>query len=262
MKSIKIRDVIIILLLTTQVKAFSQSNSKIMNNYLKETPMLNYSGSSIQSLVKSRNWLSMETIERVKAIYNYVRDDIKFGYNLSDDITAIQVLKDGYGQCNTKATLLMALLRATGIPNRIHGFTIDKALQKGAISGIWYKIAPKNIVHSWVEIYVSNKWYFLEGVILDKEYLTKLQEKNKDCKTTFCGYGAYTDNFSNPPIEWNLNNTYIQDKGINQDFGLFNTPDEFYAKHQQQLGVVKKFIFRNIVRQKMNRNVERIRNGR
>jgi|JI8StandDraft_1071087.scaffolds.fasta_scaffold56318_2 hypothetical protein len=256
------RSILFILLLTAQVKAFSQSNLKSMNNYLKETPILNFSDSSIQSLIKSKNWLTMDTIECVKSIYNFVRDDIKFGYNLSDNITATQILQDGYGQCNTKATLLMALLRATGIPNRIHGFTIDKALQKGAITGIWYKLSPKNIVHSWVEIYVNNNWYFLEGVILDKEYLTKLQNKNKDCKTTFCGYGAYTDNFANPPIDWNLNNTYIQDKGINQDFGLFDTPDEFYAKHQQKLGVFKKFIFRNIVRQKMNRNVERIRNGR
>lgn len=256
------RSIIFILLLTFQVKAFSQTNLKSMDNYLKETAILNYSDSSIQSLVKSKNWLTMDTVERVKSIYNYVRDDIKFGYNLSDDITATQVLKDGYGQCNTKATLLMALLRATGIPNRIHGFTIDKALQKGAITGIWYKLSPKNIVHSWVEIYVNENWYFLEGVILDKEYLVKLQAKNKDCKTTFCGYGVYTDNFENPPIEWNLNNTYIQDKGINQDFGLFDTPDEFYAKHKQQLGVFKKFIFRNIVRRKMNKNVKQIRNGR
>jgi len=255
------RSILIILLLTIQVKAFSQSNLKNMNNYLKETPILNYSDSSIQSLIKSRKWLSMDTVERIKSIYNFVRDDIKFGYNISDDITATQVLKDGYGQCNTKATLLMALLRATGIQNRIHGFTIDKALQKGAISGIWYKLSPKNILHSWVEIYVNDNWYFLEGVILDKEYLTKLQEKNKNCKTTFCGYGAFTDNFENPPIEWNFNNTFIQDKGINQDFGLFDTPDDFYTKHKQQLGAIKKYIFRNIVRQKMNKNVERIRNG-
>jgi hypothetical protein len=237
-------------------------NLKNMDNYLKETKILNYSDSLIQNLIKNRNWLSMDTIERVKSIYNFVRNDIKFGYNLSDDITATEILKDGYGQCNTKATLLMALLRATGIPNRIHGFTIDKALQKGAISGIWYKLSPKNILHSWVEIYVNDNWYFLEGVILDKEYLTKLQAKNKDCKTTFCGYGVYTNNFENPPIEWNLNNTYIQDKGINQDFGLFDTPDDFYANHQQKLGAIKKCIFRKIVRNKMNRNVERIRNGR
>ena len=255
------RSITIMLILFIQVKTFSQSNLKNMENYLKETPILNFSDSTIQSLVNQKKWLSLEKTERVKAVYNYVRNDIKFGYNKSDDITASQVLKDGYGQCNTKATLLMALFRASKIPNRIHGFTIDKTLQKGAITGIWYKLSPKNILHSWVEIYVNDNWYFLEGVILDKVYLTQLQKKNKDCKTTFCGYGAYTDNLDNPPIEWNLNYTYIQHKGINQDFGFFDTPDDFYAKHQQKLGVIKKFIFQNIVRQKMNKNVEKIRSG-
>jgi len=233
-----------------------------MDNYLKETKILNYSDSSIQQIVKTRNWITMATVERIKSIYNYVRDEIKFGYNLSDDISATEVLKDGYGQCNTKATLLMALLRASGIPNRIHGFTIDKALQKGAISGIWYILSPKNILHSWVEIFVNDNWYFLEGVILDSEYLTKLQAKNKDCKTTFCGYGVYSNNFENPPIEWNLNNTYIQDKGINQDFGLFDTPDDFYKTHTQKLNFIKRFMFKYIVRHLMNKNVNRIRTGR
>ena len=233
-----------------------------MNNYLKETKILDYSNDSIQKLVQEREWNQLDMISRIKAIYNFVRDEIKFGYNLSDNIPASAVLKDGYGQCNTKATLLMTLLRATEIPNRIHGFTIDKALQKGAITGIWYKLSPKNILHSWVEILVDEQWYFLEGVILDKIYLAKLQEKNSDCKTTFCGYGAYTDNFKNPPIDWNLNNTFIQDKGINQDFGLFDTPDEFYEQHQQKLNVFERFVFKNIVRHKMNKNVAKIRNGR
>ncbi len=232
-----------------------------MNTYLKETKILDYSHESIQNLIKDRQWNQLDTISRVKSIYNFVRDEIKFGYNISDDIAASAILKDGYGQCNTKATLLMSLLRASQIPNRIHGFTIDKALQKGAITGMWYKLSPNNILHSWVEILLNGQWYFLEGVILDKPYLTKLQEKYKDCKTTFCGYGAYTDSFEKPPIDWNLNNTYIQDKGINQDFGLFDSPDEFYAKHTQKLNAFKRFIFQRIVRHIMNRNVQKIRNS-
>ncbi|QKX06680.1 transglutaminase family protein [Aquimarina sp. TRL1] len=232
-----------------------------MKNYLKETKILNYSNLHIQQLIKNRNWKDLSTVKRVKAIYNYVRDDIKFGYNSADDIPASEVLKNGYGQCNTKASLLMALLRATGIPNRIHGFTIDKKLQKGALNGIWYVLSPRNILHSWVEVYLNEQWYFLEGVILDKEYIKKLQKKNSQCKTSFCGYGVATDNFENPPIEWNVNNTYIQDKGINQDFGTFDSPDEFYTKHQQKLNLFKQFIFRNIVRHRMNTNVERIRSG-
>ncbi len=231
-----------------------------MGNYLKETKILDYSNASIQKLLEQRGWENLDTVAKVQAIYNFVRDEIKFGYNVSDYISASQVLNDGYGQCNTKATLLMALLRATDVPNRIHGFTIDKALQKGAITGIWYRLSPKNILHSWVEVWVNEQWYFLEGVILDKPYLTKLQEQNSDCKTTFCGFGVYTDNFENPPIEWNLNNTFIQDKGINRDFGVFDTPDAFYAKHQQELNAFKKFIFQHIVRHIMNNNVERIRN--
>ena len=231
-----------------------------MDTYLKETKILDYSNASIQKLLEQRGWENLDTVAKVQAIYNFVRDEIKFGYNVSDYISASQVLNDGYGQCNTKATLLMALLIATDVPNRIHGFTIDKALQKGAITGIWYRLSPKNILHSWVEVWVNEQWYFLEGVILDKPYLTKLQEQNSDCKTTFCGFGVYTDNFENPPIEWNLNNTFIQDKGINRDFGVFDTPDAFYAKHQQELNAFKKFIFQHIVRHIMNNNVERIRN--
>lgn len=233
-----------------------------MNRYLKETPILDYSHSSIQKLIQQRQWSQLDTVARIKSIYNFVRDEILFGYNISDNIRASEVLKDGYGQCNTKATLLMALLRATGIPNRIHGYTIDKALQKGAVTGIWYKLSPQNILHSWVEVLVNQQWYFLEGVILDKVYLTKLQELNSNCKTQFCGYGVSTDNFQNPPIEWNLNHTYIQDKGINQDFGLFDTPDEFYARHQQNLSPFKTFVFQKIVRHKMNKNVQKIRDGR
>lgn len=231
-----------------------------MKNYLKETRLLDYSNKTTQELIEQKQWKKLEVVDRIKSVYSFVRDEIKFGYNTADDIPASEILKNGFGQCNTKATLLMTLLRAVGIPNRIHGFTIDKALQKGAITGIWYTLSPQNILHSWVEVLVNKQWYCMEGVILDKVYLGKLQQENPECKTTFCGFGVYTDNFQNPPIDWSLNNTFIQDKGINQDFGVFDTPDEFYKKHQQKLSVFKRFVFKNFVRHIMNSNVERIRN--
>ncbi len=63
-----------------------------MTKYLQETEILNFSDDSIQKIVTNRNWRSLDTISCVKAIYNYVRDEIKFGYNFSDDITASEVL--------------------------------------------------------------------------------------------------------------------------------------------------------------------------
>lgn len=72
----------------------------------------------------------LDEVDKVRNIYNFVRNEVKFGYDTGDTIHESQVLSDGYGQCNTKATLLMALLRAVVVVTRIHGFTIDKALQK------------------------------------------------------------------------------------------------------------------------------------
>lgn len=230
-----------------------------MNQYLQETQMLNFSHSSIQRLIKGKQWANDDDFQKIKKIYNFVRDDIVFGYNTDDAILASEVLRDGYGQCNTKGTLFMALLRAVGIPCRIHGFTIDKKLQKGAMTGLVYKLAPQSIIHSWVEIQYEDHWYNIEGFILDSAYLKKLQKKFSECKTSFCRYGAATDNFQNPQIEWNACDTYIQKEGINHDFGVFNSPDEFFEKYQQRLSPLKKWIYRSIGRKLMNRNVERIR---
>ena len=230
-----------------------------MDIYLEETRILDFSNPTIQQLIKEKKWGNLDKLERIKSVYNFVRDEILFGYNSGDDILASQVIKDGIGQCNTKATLLMALLRGVGIPCRLHGATIDKPLQKGAFSSFWYHFAPKEIVHSWVELSYNDVWFELEGVILDKKYLHKLQEKFKAERKNFCGFGAYTEDLMSPIIDWNENDTAIQKLGINQDFGVYKSPDDFYDTHQQNVSLFKKIIFKLFVRKSNNRNVEKVR---
>lgn len=230
-----------------------------MEKYLKETKMLDYSNESIQQLIQKREWNNMDEFACLKSIYNFVRDKILFGYNIDDNIPASKVLADGYGQCNTKGTLFMALLRACNIPCRVHGFTIDKRLQKGAMTGFVYKNAPQNVFHSWVEVYFEDKWYELEAFILDRTYLTKLQEINKDCTGAFCGYGVAVKDFKKIIIDFDRNNTYIQSEGINQDFGVYDSPDDLLKEHHQEMSVIKAFLYKNLGRHLMNRNVKKIR---
>jgi len=236
-----------------------------MENLLKETKILDFNHPSIQNLIKEREWKDMELKEQVSGIYNFVKDDIPFGYNDTDDIPASEVLADGFGQCNTKSTLFMALLRAVGVSCRIHGFTINKELQKGAISGVWYLLAPKkNLLHSWVEVDYNGKWLNIEGFILDNKYLKSLQAKFPKAEGSFCGYGAAVKDFKNPPVVWNECDTYIQSEEIDKDFGLFDSPDEFYAKHPnniRRLPAWKSFLAKHFVLRSMNRNVRRIREG-
>ena len=230
-----------------------------MDKYLTETPMLDFSNPAIQALIERRGWRSLCEFERIRAIYNYVRDEILFGYNTDDGIPASEVLADGYGQCNTKGTLFMALLRGCGIPCRVHGFTIDKRLQKGAMTGLVYALAPKNVFHSWVEVYLDGVWYELEAFILDKPYLEKLQTANKDCTGAFCGYGVAVRDLHHPVIDFNRNNTYIQSEGINQDFGIYDSPDELLREHGQEMSRLKNFVYRNLGRHLMNGNVKKLR---
>ncbi len=228
---------------------------------LQQTPLLDFGHPSIQGLIRARGWAKLQEKERIGAIYDFVRNEVAFGYNLADDLPASQVLADGIGQCNTKGTLFMALLRAAGIPCRFHGFTIDKALQKGAITGVAYVLAPRSIIHSWVEVWLDGRWVELEGFILDKAYLSKLQEMFADHEGAFCGFGAATPDLKNPQVDWTGGNTYIQKDGINRDFGVFDNPDSFYAKHGANLSGPKKWLFQAVVRRWMNANVERVRSG-
>ncbi len=232
--------------------------SDAMHPLLAATPLLDVHHPDIESLVARRDWRTLSPYNRIGAVYDFVRNEIAFGYNEGDELPASRGLADGIGQCNTKSTLLMALLRAAGIPCRFHGFTIDKPLQKGAITGLAYWLAPQRIIHSWVEVSLEGRWIALEGFILDAPYLSSLQRRFPQARR-FCGFGAATPDLSAPGVEWRGQDTYIQKEGIADDFGVFDSPDDFYARHGSNLSGVKRWLYERVIRHGMNRNVARVR---
>ena len=225
------------------------------------TQLLNFRHPSIAHLIADRGWTTFPILDRIGAVYDFVRNEIAFGYNRADDIPASEVLADGYGQCNTKGTLLMALLRGVGVRCRLHGFTIHKALQRGVVPEPVYPITPAEILHSWIEVETSTGWIELEGFILDAPYLSALQRAFPGTPR-LCGYGAGTDDLHAPPVEWTGASTYIQKTGIARDFGTFDAPDDFYRTHRQELGLLRDWMYRRLVRHWMNARVRAIRAGR
>lgn len=240
-----------------------QNNVFIMKEKLLiRTNILNFDHPEIQLLISGRCWQELDEFNKIGAAYDFVKDEIKFGYNNSDDIPASEVLADGYGQCNTKSNLLMALLRGLGIKCRFHGFTIEQQLQKGAIPAYVFWLAPKYIIHSWVEVYFNGRWVNLEGFILDRQYLNALQVKFSQIKNEFCGYGVATQCLSSPNTEWQGQDTYIQKEGIHDDFGIYDSPDEFYQEKGTNLSGLKRFLYRKVIHHLINRNVVKIRNNK
>ena len=222
------------------------------------TALLDYHHPAIQALIADKKWMTLVKYDRIGRIYDFVRNDIAFGYNECDTLPASKVLADGFGQCNTKATLFMALLRASGVACRFHGFTINKFLQKGVVTGLAYTLAPRSIIHSWVEVQHEGRWINLEGFILDADYLRSLQRMFPKA-TAFCGFGVGTLDLKAPAVQWKGVDTYIQKEGINKDLGVFANPDAFYVQHGANLSGIKRWLYRHAVRHWMNKKVQRIR---
>ena len=233
--------------------------ARVSKKFLIETPMLDFNHRHIRTLIEQKKWLELSEYDAIGEIYNYVRDEILFGYNADDGLPASQVLIDGYGQCNTKGTLLIALLRAVGIPTRFHGFTISNELQRGAIPNYLFVFAPKRIIHSWVEVYHNDRWINLEGYILDKSYFKQVQKSFANQCEDFSGYAISTKCLSAPNVDWRGKDTYIQSEGIADDLGVYNQPDDFYSSYGSNLSGVKKILFRYVLRHLMNLNVKKIR---
>lgn len=233
-----------------------------MENYLKDTAMLNYNAPEIVDLIKAHKWDELDEYEKIGAVYDFVQNEIVLGYNKYDYITATQVLKDGYGQCNTKATLLMALLRALGVPCRLHGTKVTKVFQRSLMPKIMAKLAPPLIVHTWAEVFYNGEWLSLEGVITDKAYIAGLQAMFPDYKGKFFDYAVAVEDFSKLQINWVGKNTTVQQKAMVEDLGVFDSPDEFFAEHKQDYRGIKKFTYENIGRKIMTKKVAKIRRNK
>jgi hypothetical protein len=238
------------------------AESPTAGDFLRETRLLDFTDPAISDLVNHWNWQSLDEYSRIGRAYDFVKDQVLFGYNERDDIPASQVMTDGYGQCNTKGTLFMAFLRSMGIPCRIHGFLIHKRLQKGAVDGILYMLAPEHLLHTWVEVLYNGSWLNLEGVILDAQYLQGVQERFSSCQGGFCGYAVATDDLHSPSVAWNGTDTYIQRTEIVKDLGVFDSPDDFYAEHGVNLSGIKGLVYKHVFRKLMNRSVRQVRSGR
>ncbi len=229
--------------------------------YLEETQMVNYRADSIQKLVEKRGWKELDEFERIGAVYDFVRNEIHFGYNTSDLLNAEEVLRDGYGQCNTKSTLLMALLRALDIPCRLHGSEVSKDFQEGATSGLIAKLAPETVAHTWVEVLYKGQWIALEGVITDEAYVQGVKSKCPDENWDFKGYAISVPSLNDLNLDWNGADLFVQNTSVVEDYGVYESPDAFFKEHRQTWNKLKDFAYIHYGRKVMNKNVARIRDS-
>lgn len=126
-------------------------------------------------------------LKRAAAIFQFVRDEIKFGFSRGFwDNRASEVLASGVGYCNTKSTLFIALLRASGIPARQTFVDLHASVLGGIIDpGTPY------VDHSYVEVFLNGAWVATDAYIVDTALFGPAQAKARD-EALPMGYGVHS----------------------------------------------------------------------
>jgi len=109
--------------------------------------------------------------KKAKAIFNFVRDEIKFDIYV-DFPDVGKILKRKAGACYHKAMVMVEMMKLAGIPARYHFVWIRKGGLKNILHPLVYRFWPEKFIHTYAEIKLNNKW-----IMLDATYDKKLHNK-------------------------------------------------------------------------------------
>lgn len=127
------------------------------------------------------------------ALHDHVRERVKFGFNKYFDATPPEyLLACGYGHCNPKSRLMVALFRAAGLEAHQHFVVIPKDILKDAIPASRFWMIPAQVSHSYVEVKVDGGWCEIDSHIVDTLLLqggqVRLRQEGRSL-----GYGVRMD---------------------------------------------------------------------
>lgn len=124
----------------------NEKKGSASSSYLKSTRNCPVNNAKIKSLVKSLTKGLTNNIDKAKAIFNYVRDNVYYEYYYDTHKGAVGTLTSKGGNCADQSHLLVSMYRAAGFKARyVHGkcrFYDD---------GIYYG-------HVWTQVLIDNTW--------------------------------------------------------------------------------------------------------
>ena len=180
-----------------------------------DDPKLRLRAHSLTQLCKNER-------ERALAIYGFVKRmpfSKPFKLRLR---TAREVLEAGRGDADDKAALLVAMMRAAGIPARLRYIELRGEILRGLTSGIASAARPV------AELWVAGQWLHTDTYIFDAAYVAAARQRLKDQGWEW-GYGIHRDGhaiWSGAGDAWLGGRPTSEDPMVIEDLGVFNDPME------------------------------------
>jgi hypothetical protein len=198
-------------------------------------------------------------MDKLRSIFHFLRDEIMFGFPPKwDEVKASEVLDYGYGYCNTKAILFLALCKASGINARIHNGSINIEIMRGIFPSFAFPFLPDSGGHSWVDVEIEGEWKSIDSYINDKVlYNNALDELKMSGRTT--GYsislmdGKSSCDFNFGEKGFVHMGAVVEDHCTYQDLSEYMATDKYFRMNRLQLMSFP------LIASMSNRNIERIR---
>jgi len=194
--------------------------------WLFNTPLLQFDHPRIRLLGKRLTQLKPGPREQALACFAHVRA-MPFGCVAdSTGTSALTVLRHGRGDCHTKSTLLVALLRSLDIPARMRFLTLRPDFLRGIID-----MGEQPIEHACTEVLLDGTWHTVDTYVVDPR-LAVAAKGRLAAEGRTLGYGMHVAG----SIHWDgLSSAFgqfIVDDPQSMplhDWGAFDDPYQFYS---------------------------------
>ena len=201
-------------------------------------------------------------VGNLEALFNFVRDRIPFAFPMKfsdwDVVSASDVVRSGFGYCNTKATLLVALCRASGIPARVHYGLIDVQIMGGIFPSFAFPFLPSSGPHSWTDVELDGHWKSIDSYIND-ETLFRASRIRLQSTGRSIGYSlACRDGKCS--CEFNFGEKgFVHMGAVVEDHGVWDDASQYFESEKYVRFSAIQRLFYPVIAAISNRNISRLR---
>jgi len=190
------------------------------------TPQLDIRHPRVRLLAVRLTQLRYSQRDKALACFRHVRQ-MPFGcVGDGTGVPALTVMRLNRGDCHTKSTLLVALLRSIGIPSRLRLVSLRSEFLRGIID-----LGDQPVEHCLVEVWLEDHWVRFDSHVMDPDLSaaarTQLQLEGRQL-----GYGLHLDGAT----DWDgyldaLSPTVASDERSLpvRDWGCYDDPYGFYS---------------------------------
>ncbi len=140
----------ITVVLSKYARGINEKASSASNDYLKPTQNCQVNNAKIKSLVKSLTKGLTTEIDKARAIFHYVRDNVVYDYYSGTHKGALGTLKSKSANCVDHSHLLVAMFRTAGLKARY-------------VQGVC-TYSDGTFGHVWTQVYLGNVWICADAV--------------------------------------------------------------------------------------------------